>query len=55
MFIRLFDAIDPQLLSRTVIYGFPTPTTRSLLWMGQQVVHEIEHHRSDILQNLAEE
>jgi hypothetical protein len=52
MFIRFFDAIDPQQLSRPVHYGFPNPAQRSLLWMGQQAVHEVEHHRSDIAANL---
>ena len=53
MFSRLFDAIDPSQLSRHVLYGFPAPMERSLLWMGQQAVHEVEHHGSDIAENLA--
>lgn len=52
MFARLFDAIDPEQLSRSVQYGFPSPADRTLLWMGQQVVHEIEHHLGDIQENL---
>jgi DinB superfamily len=52
MFVRLFDAIDPRLLTRPVQYGWPSPAQRSLLWMGQQAVHEVEHHRSDIAENL---
>jgi len=52
MFSRLFDAIDPARLSRPVRYGFPDPQPRTLLWMGQQVVHEVEHHRADIAENL---
>jgi DinB superfamily len=52
MFIRLFDAIDPQLLGRTVQYGVPSPVQRSLLWMGQQAVHEVEHHGADVAENL---
>jgi DinB superfamily len=52
MFIRLFDAIDPQELTRSVHYGFPKPALRSLLWMGQQAVHEVEHHSSDIAEDL---
>ena len=52
MFIRLFEAIDPTLLGRPVQYGVPSPVERSLLWMGQQAVHEVEHHRSDIAENL---
>jgi DinB superfamily len=51
MFARLFDAIDPALLSRRVQYGFPDPMERTLLWMGQQAVHETEHHRTDIDEN----
>jgi DinB family protein len=53
MFVRLFDAIDPDQLDRPVEYPWPHPTRRSLLWMGQQAVHEVEHHRSDIASNLA--
>ncbi len=52
MFVRLFDAIDPAQLTRDVLYGVPVPTRRSLLWMGQQAVHEVEHHGSDIAENL---
>lgn len=52
MFVRLFDAIDPAQLDRTVQYGFPSPARRSLLWMGQQAVHEVEHHRDDIAEDL---
>jgi hypothetical protein len=54
MFVRLFDAIDPGQLNRSVEYGWPNPARRSLLWMGQQAVHEVEHHRSDIAENLAQ-
>jgi len=52
MFIRLFDAIDPAQLTREVLYGYPAPARRSLLWMGQQAVHEVEHHGNDIAENL---
>lgn len=52
MFVRVFDAIDPTQLRRQVQYGFPAPATRSLLWMGQQAVHELEHHRADVEENL---
>jgi DinB superfamily len=51
-FIRLFGAVDPGQLGRPVQYGVPTPTRRTLLWMGQQAVHEVEHHRDDIIENL---
>jgi hypothetical protein len=52
MFARLFDEIDPQLLSRPVQYGFPDPLPRTLLWMGRQAVHEVEHHLEDIRDNV---
>jgi hypothetical protein len=52
MFLRLFGAIDPERLTREVMYGVPTPVRRSLLWMGQQAVHEVEHHGRDIAENL---
>jgi hypothetical protein len=52
MFIRLFEAIDTEQLTRPVQYGFPNPAQRTLLWMGQQVVHEVEHHGDDIAENL---
>jgi DinB superfamily len=48
MFGRLFDAVDPKLLDRTVAYGFPDPETQTLLWMGRQAVHETEHHLADV-------
>jgi DinB superfamily len=52
MFNRLFESVDPQHLGRPVQYGFPSPARRTLLWMGQQAVHEVEHHGDDIAENL---
>lgn len=52
MFVRLFDAIEPELLSRSVQYGSPNPQPRTLLWMGLQAIHESEHHLTDIRENL---
>jgi hypothetical protein len=51
MFVRLFDAIEPDQLQRSVLYGYPDPMRRTLLWMGQQAVHEVEHHGTDVMQN----
>ena len=51
MFLRLFAEIDDVALDRPVQYGFPEPATRTLDWMGKQVVHEIEHHLRDIEEN----
>ena len=52
MFVRLFEAIDEATLSRPVQYGYPGPVQRTLLWMAQQAVHEVEHHRNDIDEDL---
>jgi DinB superfamily len=52
MFARLFDAIEPNLLTRPVQYGFPDPSPRTLLWMGRQAVHEVEHHFGDVRENV---
>jgi hypothetical protein len=52
LFTRLFGAVAPDDLQRPVRYGFPDPERRTLLWMGQQAVHEVEHHGADIAENL---
>lgn len=52
LFTRLFGAVPPDDLQRSVRYGFPDPEHRTLLWMGQQAVHEVEHHGTDIAENL---
>jgi len=45
---QAFDALDPAQLQRRCIYNFPAPTERSLLWVGQNTIHEGEHHFRDI-------
>jgi DNA segregation ATPase FtsK/SpoIIIE, S-DNA-T family len=47
LFARTFDRLSVEQLRRPVQYAYPAPATRTLLWMGQQVVHEIEHHLAD--------
>ena len=45
---RDFGALDPSQWSRTGIYNWPTPETRTLLWLGQHTIHEVEHHLMDL-------
>ena len=45
---QAFDALDPVQLQRLCIYNFPAPAERSLLWVGQNAVHEGEHHLRDV-------
>jgi hypothetical protein len=52
LFVRTFAAFDEEQLARLCRYSYPTVSTRTLLWMGQQVVHEVEHHRGDVEENL---
>jgi S-DNA-T family DNA segregation ATPase FtsK/SpoIIIE len=43
-----FAAVEPSMLQRTGIYGYPQPTPRTLVWLGQHTVHEGEHHLGDV-------
>jgi DinB superfamily len=52
LFARTFSRIEPAALDRTGEYAFPLPTTRTVRWMGQQVVHEVEHHLDDVAEGL---
>jgi hypothetical protein len=48
LFDRTWAALDRVQLERPCQYTFPSPTTRTVRWMGQQVVHEVEHHLADV-------
>jgi S-DNA-T family DNA segregation ATPase FtsK/SpoIIIE len=48
-----FAALDDAGWQRTGIYNWPTPTQRSMLWLGQHTVHEGEHHVRDVDRSLA--
>lgn len=50
---QAFAALEPAQLARTCVYNFPHRAERSLLWVGQHVVHEGEHHLQDIIQGLS--
>ena len=52
LFARMFGAISTEQLARECHYAYPVVATRTLLWMAQQMVHEIEHHLGDIADNL---
>src|SRR5215471_20408316 len=50
---QAFKALDAAQFQRRCIYNFPAPTERSLLWVGQHVIHEGEHHFRDIERGIA--
>ena len=54
LFCRTFAVLSTDQLARPCQYAYPTLTTRSVLWMARQVVHEVEHHLGDIEENAAE-
>jgi hypothetical protein len=54
LFCRTFAVLSNEQLVRPCQYAYPTLTTRSVLWMARQVVHEVEHHLGDIEENAAE-
>jgi ketosteroid isomerase-like protein len=48
LFARTFAHLTPEQLARPVVYAYPSEQTRTILWMGRQVVHEVEHHLDDV-------
>jgi hypothetical protein len=45
---RTIEALDADHLARPIFYGWPRPTTRTLLWVAAQALHEAEHHLDDV-------
>jgi ketosteroid isomerase-like protein len=48
LFARTIAALTDEQLARPVIYAYPADRERTILWMGRQVVHEVEHHLGDV-------
>jgi hypothetical protein len=48
LFVRTYEQLDATQLARPCRYAYPVPATRSILWMAQQLVHELEHHLRDM-------
>jgi hypothetical protein len=55
LFARTIEALDDVQLGRPCFYTSQSPYPCTLLWLGQQAVHESEHHGSDIAAGLASE
>jgi ketosteroid isomerase-like protein len=49
LFGRTFGELDGAQLGRLCVYGYPTESLRTLRWLGQQAVHEVEHHGGDVV------
>jgi S-DNA-T family DNA segregation ATPase FtsK/SpoIIIE len=48
-----FTGLDADQLARRFVYHYPAPTEHDVLWLGQNVVHEAEHHLHDVARVLA--
>ena len=51
----VFAAMPAPAWSRRLIYNWPEPQERDLLWLGRHTVHEGEHHLMDVRRGLASE
>jgi hypothetical protein len=52
LFARTFAATSGAQRERPCQYAYPTVQTRTVRWMCQQVVHEVEHHLADVEHDL---
>jgi hypothetical protein len=48
LFARTFERLSEAAAARPVRYVYPVDAIRTIGWMGQQVVHEVEHHLGDV-------
>lgn len=53
LFANVLDRLGPADWERTMIYNYPSRAERSLRWLALHTQHEVEHHLSDIEQQLA--
>jgi len=50
---RACSYLSPEQWQRRCIYSYPTPTERTLQWLGQQTLHEGTHHLLDVKRALS--
>ena len=48
MFSGVLSRLNEQSWQRTVIYGYPSPASRSLAWVAIHTLHEVIHHLGDM-------
>jgi S-DNA-T family DNA segregation ATPase FtsK/SpoIIIE len=44
----VFTELTPEQLARRLVYNYPAPTERDVVWLGRHTVHEGEHHLGDV-------
>jgi hypothetical protein len=53
LFANVVSRLGPDDWNRTAIYGYPSPTERSLRWVAAHTSHEVRHHLLDVRRQLA--
>jgi hypothetical protein len=48
MLAFVFEGLDEAQWAKRRIYGYPTPAERTLSWVAQQTLHELDHHLGDL-------
>lgn len=54
LFVNVLDRLGADDWDRSVMYGYPDRTERSLRWVAVHTLHEVRHHLFDIRRQLAE-
>ena len=49
---KTLGALSPEASERTLVYSAITPETVTISWAAAQALHEAEHHRNDIQDDL---
>jgi hypothetical protein len=53
MFANVLSRLDANDWQRTLIYPYPIPTEHSLQWLAVHTLHEAQHHRLDVENQLS--
>jgi hypothetical protein len=53
MLAFVFEGLDEAQWAKRCVYGYPAPAERTLSWVAQQTVHELDHHLGDLRNSLA--
>jgi DinB superfamily len=52
MLAFVFEGLDEAQWAKRCVYGYPAPAERTLSWVAQQTLHELDHHLGDLRNSL---
>jgi DinB superfamily len=52
MLAFVFEGLDEAQWAKPCVYGYPTPAERTLSWVAQQTLHELDQHLWDLRNSL---